>query len=213
MMKKISVVLADHHPIVREGLRTLLNAQADIEVVAEGDNSACALALTKKHKPELLLLEMAMPGCSVRHIVRQMQRGSLATAILVFTCQKEEQHAAPVMRAGARGFISKTTPPQEILTATRKIAAGGVFISPELAQRIALSSFDESGSKESVQRLSCREQEVLIQLASGATVNDIAKRLHLSPKTISTHKSRICQKLGIRGTFDLVRYALDHGMG
>lgn len=211
-MKKITIVLADHHPIVRVGLRALLQSQDDMEVVAESDNSSCTLSLVTKHKPTLLILEMTMPGCSVRQLVQQVQRVSPTTAVLVVTAQKEEQYAAPVMQAGARGFINKTTSPEGILAAARKITAGGVFISPELAQRIALSSFDEAGVKSSLQRLSCREQEVMLQLASGSSVNDIAQRLHLSPKTVSTHKSRICQKLGIRNTFELIRYTLDQGL-
>lgn len=211
-MNTIKVILADHHPIVREGLRSLFRDQKDIDLIAEADNGDTALELAAKYRPQLLLLEMNMPGYSVRQILRGMQVRALPTTVLIVSNNKEEQYAAQMMQAGARGFINKNRATKEILEAIRKIADGGIYISPELAQRIAMNSFKISSRENSTRDLSVREQEVLVELASGRSVGAIATHLHLSPKTVSTHKSRIFQKLGIRNTFDLVRYTLDQGL-
>lgn len=211
-MQKISIILADHHPIVRKGLSALFSDQTDMDVVAECGCTSMTLTLLKKYRPDVLLLEMAMPDCSVKEVVQYIQRHALPTVVLVISTHKEEQHAVPSLQAGARGFINKSHSTQDILHGTRQIAAGGNFISPELAQKMAIESLNKSDPTHSLQPLSHREQEVLIELASGRSASAVAKRLHLSPKTVSTHKTRICQKLGIRNSFDLMRYILEQGL-
>lgn len=210
-MKKTTVVLADPHPVVRAGLKAIFLQEPDIEVVAETDNGETLLPLTLKHQPDLLLLEMTIPGCSTPQLLQQLERRAVFTAVLVVSSNREEQYAASIMQAGARGFLHKTRPVNEILQAIRTIAEGGVYLSSELARHIALCSVNETRSGLTQKRLTRREQEILIELANGSSVTGIAQRLHLSPKTVSTHKTRIFHKLGIQTTFDLVRYTLEHG--
>lgn len=211
-MKKITLVIADHCPIVLEGLNALYSAQDDLEVVGEADNAESAAILCARRSPRIIVAEMAMPGFTVRQFLQQLRKQKCQTPVLIMTHNREEQYAAASLRAGARGFINKTRSLKEILLATRTVANGGLFLSPDAAQQIALGSITVAADARTRRPLTGREQEILIELASGSSVTDIARRLHLSPKTVSTHKTRICQKLGIRSTFDLVRYTLDQGM-
>ncbi len=212
LMKKITVVIADHCPIVREGLNALYSTQDDLEIVGEADNAENAVALCIRHRPDIIVMEMAMPGFTLRQFMQQTRKLKCHAPVLIVSHNREEQYAAASLRAGARGFVNKTRSLKEILTATRTVASGGLFLSADAAQQIALGSITVAADAQARRPLTGREQEILIELASGSTVTDIARRLHLSPKTVSTHKTRICQKLGIRSTFDLVRYTLDQGM-
>lgn len=211
-MKKIRLIIADDHAIVREGLRSVFASQGDMEVVAEASDGDEALTEVLQHRPHVVLLDLTMPGCSGQQLIALLARKAPATAVLVVSMHREEQYAAPMIRAGARGFITKTRAPKELIDATRKVAAGEIFISPELAQKIALGTFGGATGEAEHERLSAREQQVLAALANGQNVTAIAERLHLSPKTVSTHKARIFRKLGVDNLSALVRYALDHDL-
>lgn len=211
-MKKICAVIADHYPIVREGLNALYSTQDDLEIVGEADNPQTAITLCVRHRPDIVVAEMAMPGFTVRQFLQQLRKRKCQTPVLIMSHNREEQYAAASLRAGACGFINKSRSVREILLATRTVAAGGLFLSADAAQQIAIGSITAGSDAQYKRPLTGREQEILVELASGSSVTDIARRLHLSPKTVSTHKTRICQKLGIRNTFDLVRYTLDQGM-
>lgn len=210
-MKKTRLLLADDHAVVREGLRAVFAAQADMEVVAEAADGDEALAQAVRYQPDVLLMDLSMPGCNGRQLIQNLNRRAPSVAVLVLSMHREEQYAAPMIRAGAKGFVTKTRSPRELVEATRKVAEGGVFISRELADRIAFSSMNPA-SAEKAERLSCREQEILVALATGQSVTALAARLHLSPKTVSTHKTRIFKKLGMSNLPELVRYALDQGL-
>lgn len=209
-MKKIKLIIADDHAIVREGLRSVFASQVDMEVLAEASDGDEALTQVLQHRPHVLLLDLTMPGCSGQQLIARVARTAPATAVLIVSMHREEQYAAPMIRAGARGFITKTRAPKELIDATRKVAAGEVFISPELAQRIALGTFGGGTGEPEHERLSPREQQVLVALANGQNVTAIAEHLYLSPKTVSTHKARIFRKLGVDNISALVRYALEH---
>lgn len=209
-MKKIRIVIADDHAIVREGLRAVFARQNDMDVVAEASDGDETVNQVLQHRPQVLLLDLTMPGTSGQPLLSKIVRRAPTTAVLIVSMHREEQYAAPMIRAGARGFITKTRAPKELVEATRKVAAGELFISSELAQRIALGTFRGATSTPEYEHLSPREQEVLTALAHGQNVTTIATRLYLSPKTVSTHKARIFRKLGIENISELVRYALDH---
>lgn len=211
-MKKIKIVIADDHAIVREGLRAVFAGQTDMEVIAEASDGDEALTAVVQHRPHVLLLDLTMPGCTGQQLIAKVTRRAPTTAILIVSMHREEQYAAPMIRAGARGFVSKTRAPKELVDAARKVAAGEVFISSELAQRIALTAFSGARAGAEHERLSAREQEVLTALARGQNVTYIAERLYLSPKTVSTHKARIFHKLGVENISELVRYALNHDL-
>lgn len=211
-MKKIRIVLADDHAIVREGLRGVFSNQSDFEVLAEAADGDQALALSRKLRPDVLLLDLTMPGCSGQPLLQILQRQVSETAVLIISMHREEQYAPLMIRAGARGFITKTRSPKELVDAARKVAAGELFISPELAHTLAVGSISGAGKNAEYDRLSTREQEVLRALAHGHTVTAIADRLYLSPKTVSTHKSRLLRKLGLSNISELVRYALDNNL-
>ncbi len=211
-MKKIRLILADDHAIVREGLRAVFSAQPDMQVLAEAADGDEALAKAVRYQPDVLLMDMTMPGCSGRQLIQSVHRRAPGVAVLVVSMHREEQYAAPMIRAGAKGFITKTRAPQELVEATRRVAGGSVFISPELAHRIALGTLDGGGQGAPHEQLSAREQEIMVALGAGQSVGAIAERLHLSPKTVSTHKVRIYQKLGISNLSELVRYTLDQDL-
>ena len=209
-MAKIRLIIADDYPIVREGLKSIFSAAPDIDVLADAKDSDEALALTIKLLPDILMLDMALPGGSTHQLIKQVKRWVPQTSVLVISMYREEHHAALALRAGANGYISKKRTPSELIEATRQVAKGQVYISRELARQVALNTFSGRSLNTPHEQLSPREHEVLIKLARGLGVSQIAMSLHLSPKTISTHKTRIFKKLALGSTSELVRYAIDH---
>ena len=206
----IRVLLADDHGLVREGLRGILAKGADIEVAAEAANGDEVLALVRKHDFELVLLDLSMPGLSGLARIKRLKTEKPKLRILVLSMHGEAQYAARALKAGASGYLTKDSAAAQLLGAIRKIAAGGVHISEAAAAQ--LIGTPGGGDAPLHDTLSDREYEVLRRIVAGATVTDIADALHVSVKTISTHKARILQKLNLAGTAELVRYALEHGL-
>ena len=199
----IRVLIADDHKIVRDGLKRILAATADLEVAAEAASGDQALALVKAGVYDIALLDMSMPGISGIDLIKRLKIERPKLRILVLSMHGEQQYAARALKAGASGYLNKDSAAELLVGAIRKIAAGGVHITEAAAASLV------SSEKAPHQALSDREFEVLRLLVEGLGPTEIADRLHLSVKTVSTHKTRILEKLNLRSTAELVRYALE----
>ena len=207
----IRVVLADDHTIVREGLKQLLGAAGDLEVVAEASDGHGALKAVRERDFDVLVLDMSMPGKSGVELIKQVKSEKPKLRILVLTMHEEHQYAVRAIRAGAAGYLTKESASAELVTAIRKVAGGGAYISSEVAEQLALGAMpDAQGPPHAA--LSDREFQVFRMIAEGKSVSDIAQRLSLSAKTVSTHKANLMQKMSLDTTGDLIRYAIAHGL-
>ena len=200
----IRVLLADDHEIVRDGLKRILAATNDVQVTAEAASGDAALALVKAGDFDVALLDMSMPGLSGIDLIKRIRVEKPKLRILVLSMHGEQQYAARALKAGASGYLTKDSAAEKLLGALRKVAAGGVHVSEAAAAGLV------SAERAPHQNLSDREFEVLRLLAGGRSPTEIAEQLHLSVKTVSTHKAHVQEKLGLGGTADLVRYALEH---
>ena len=206
----IRVLIADDHTLVREGLRQLLAATGDIHVEAEAADGDQALALVKANDYDLAVLDMSMPGVSGIELIKRVRLEKPRLRVLVLSMHGEQQYAARALKAGASGYLTKDSASAQLVNAIRKIAAGGVHISETAAaQLVAAQGGAPAGELAPHTRLSNREFEVFRLLVEGIGPTDIADRLHLSVKTVSTHKTRILEKMGMESVADLVRYAVD----
>jgi DNA-binding NarL/FixJ family response regulator len=203
----IRVLLADDHEIVRDGLKRILGACSDLQVAGEAANGDEALALARANDYDLALIDMSMPGLSGIDLVKRLKAEKPKMRLLVLSMHGEPQYAARALKAGAAGYLTKDSAAEKLVGAIRKVAGGGLLVSEAAAAGLLAASTGE-GPLHS--RLSDREFEVFKQLAGGASPTEIARRLHLSVKTVSTHKTRIQEKLGLSSTAELVRYALEN---
>jgi DNA-binding NarL/FixJ family response regulator len=205
----IRLLLADDHALVREGLKRILAAASDIEVVGEAANGDETLALVKQHDFDLALVDLSMPGLSGLDLVKRLRLERPKLRILVLSMHGESQYAARALKAGASGYLTKDAAAAQLLGAIRKIAGGGVHISETAAAQL-LGAGAPAGDAPPHTALSDREFEVFRQLVAGRSITEIAEALHLSVKTISTHKARILEKMAMASTAELVRYAVEH---
>jgi DNA-binding NarL/FixJ family response regulator len=203
----IRVLLADDHAIVRDGLRRILVADTGFEVAGEAANGDEALALVRANDYDVVVLDISMPGLSGIDLVKRLKLEKPKLRLLVLSMHGEQQYAVRALKAGASGYLNKDSAAAQLLGALRKVAAGGVHVSEAAAAGLVASS---NGDGPPHTRLSDREFEVLKLLAAGSSPTQIAGRLHVSVKTVSTHKTRVLEKLGLGGTAELVRYALEH---
>ena len=202
-------MLADDHAVVRSGLRMLLDAEPDMEVLAEAGDVDAAQRYVLGHKPTVLVLDLNMPGGSSLEAIPKLAERSPDTAVVVLTMQQDPAFAREALRAGARGYVLKHAAGEELVQAIRAAAGGGTWLNPELGARMAAAPEGRTGA---LAELSEREIEVLRLIALGHTNNEIAEQLYLSVRTVETHRARIQQKLGFSTRAELVRYALDHDL-
>jgi DNA-binding NarL/FixJ family response regulator len=205
----IRLLLADDHAMVRAGLRELLSDTGDIEVIAEAASGEEVLAAIRQTEFDVLVLDMSMPGRSGIELIKLVKAERPRLRVLVLSMHSEDQYAVRALRAGASGYLTKESAPEELLTAIRRIGAGGAYVSPETATRLVLDNAAPGAAKPH-SLLSDREFQVFRMIAQGRSVSEIAASLTLSVKTISTHKTRILQKMGASNQTDLVRYAMRH---
>ena len=205
----IRVLLADDHAIVRTGLKEILESTGDIVVAAEATNGHEALAMVRQGDFDIAVLDLSMPGRSGIELIKLIKAERSKLKVLVLSMHSEEQYAVRAVQAGASGYLTKESAADELVAAIRRIAAGGAFISPETAERLVLEA---GAGREGLPhtRLSNREYEVFRMIVSGVSVSEIANKLALSVKTVSTHKARILEKMGMSSQADLVRYAVKH---
>ena len=200
----IRVMIADDHEIVRDGLKRILAATPDVQVAGEASSGDQALALVKANDYDVAMLDLSMPGLSGIDLIKRLKLEKPKLRLLVLSMHGEQQYAARALKAGASGYLTKDSASEQLVAALRKIAGGGVHISDAAAASLV------AGEHQGTQALSDREFEVLRLLVEGLGPTEIAARLHLSVKTVSTHKTRIQQKLNLGSTAELVRYALEN---
>ena len=207
----IRIVVADDHTIVREGLKQILGAQADFQVVAEASDGHEALKRVRELDFDVLLLDMSMPGKSGVELIKQVKAEKPKLRILVLTMHEEHQYAVRAIRAGASGYLTKEGASAQLVTAIRKVASGGAYISAEVAEQLALNAMPDATAAPH-ERLSDREFQVFRMIAEGKSVSEIADRLNLSVKTVSTHKANVLAKMGLSTQGELIRYALENDL-
>jgi len=204
----IRVVIADDHTILREGLRQLLGAAPDIAVVSEAADGHEVMARVRGDEFDVLLLDMSMPGKSGIELIKQVRSERPKLRILILSMHEEHQYAVRAIRAGAAGYLTKESASRALVDAIRKVASGGAYISAEVAQQLALGAMpDAQGPPHAA--LSDREFQIFKLIGEGKSVSDIAERLHLSVKTVSTHKANILQKMNMTTQAELIRYAIN----
>jgi DNA-binding NarL/FixJ family response regulator len=205
----IRVVVADDHAIVREGLRRILSADSGFAVVGEAKDGHEAFAAARAGGFDVLLLDLSMPGRSGVELIQRIKEEQPAIKVLVLSMHDEDQYAVRAIRAGASGYLTKDAATTQLVAAIRKVAGGGLFITPRVAEALAVqlqAPADELPHK----RLSDREHQIFLRLVAGDSVSAIAERLHLSVKTVSTHKTHVLEKMGMGSVAELVRYAVAH---
>jgi DNA-binding NarL/FixJ family response regulator len=205
----IRVAIADDHTIVREGLRQLLESAGDIVVATEAVNGHEVVERVRDTEFDILLLDLSMPGKSGMELIRQVKGEKPKLKILVLSMHEENQYAVRAIKAGASGYLTKDSASAQLVLALRKLAAGGAFISAEVAEQLAR---DAQGATDALPHttLSDREYQVFRMLVAGDSLTEIADRLNLSIKTISTHKARLMQKMNVGNQAELIRYAIAH---
>jgi two-component system, NarL family, invasion response regulator UvrY len=205
------VLVADDHAVVREGLKRILTQDQGIQVVAEAEDGAAALARVREMDLDVVVLDMSMPGRGGLETLQELKRLWPRLGVLVLSMHPEDQYAVRVLREGADGYLSKESAAEELINALRKIHGGGKYVSPTLAERLALT-VERGFEGPPHERLSTREFQVMVQLADGKTVTQIGEELSLSVKTISTYRARILEKMGMKNNAELMHYAIEEGI-
>lgn len=207
----IRVLVCDDHAIVRRGLRQILSETHDIHVDGEATTAAEVLERVRAHRYEVIVLDVSLPGGNGIDLVGRIRKERPGLPVLVLTVHPEDQYAVRAIRAGAAGFLTKESAPEKLIEAVRKVAAGGRWVSAELAETLASMLAGEGGGPPH-ERLSDREFEVMRMLASGKTVSQVAAELSLSVKTVSTHRTRILKKMNMKTNAELTHYAVKAGL-
>jgi two-component system, NarL family, response regulator NreC len=207
----INVVLVDDHPVVRSGLRLLLDGQNDMEVVGEAGNAKDAIFRVRALKPDVSLLDVVMPGESGIDVLPKLLKESPETKVLVLSMQDDPSYVREAFAAGASGYVLKEAADEEVVAAVREIAAGGNYVHPALGARMIAAEAQERAAA-GADPLSEREREILRLLALGHTNQEIAEQLYISVRTAESHRAHIMEKLRLSTRAELVRYALSHGL-
>jgi two-component system response regulator NreC len=212
--EKIKLLIADDHAILRHGLRRILEAEPDMSVIGEAATGTDAVKRAKKLKPDVVIMDISMPEQDGIESTRQIVK-SLPSRVLVLTVHLEHQVISEAVSAGAAGYLAKDTLDQELVAAVRTIVHGGTVFSSNVLKRLAESSqIGTAGgtASRSIEALTSREREVFLLLAEGNTPSEVASSLFVSPKTVHTHRQHIMEKLGLRTTTELIRFALRQGL-
>jgi DNA-binding NarL/FixJ family response regulator len=206
------VLIADDHPMVRQGLRVFLELEPDLEVVGEASDGSEAAALTAELLPDVVLLDLVMPGVDGLSALETLAEQGLADRVLVVTSFGEYRSALPALRAGARGYISKDVDPAALATAVRAVAAGHVLLGPQVTEALVAQAGSGAATPGETQgpQLTAREREVLEQIAAGRSNREIARTLQLAEKTVKTHVSNILMKLGVADRTQAALWAVRH---
>ncbi len=214
-MGSIRIILADDHPVVRMGLRALLDSEPDIQVVGEANNGVEALDLVASLMPDIVVMDISMPEMDGMEATRRIRDSFPETKVLILTVHAQERYLFPVLKAGAAGYVLKSTIDTRLVDAIRTVAGGGVFLYATATRMLLedyLTQLESSGSQDDYDSLSEREREVLKLCALGHTAVEIAEQISLSPKTVETYRTRVMQKLNMSTRSDLVKYALARGL-
>jgi DNA-binding NarL/FixJ family response regulator len=214
MPERIRILLVDDHAVLRSGLRALLNLEPGFDVVGEVGSGEEALERVRTLKPDVVLMDLGMPGMGGLEATRQIAEMNLGTRVLVLTSHAEEEYLLPVLEAGGSGYVQKTSADEDLVNAIHTVARDEVFLYPSAA-KLLLQGYrkaEEQGVANPLEELSPREREVLALTAEGYSSAEVGKKLFLSPKTIDTYRARLMQKLGLSHRSQLVRFALQTGL-
>jgi two-component system invasion response regulator UvrY len=207
----INVLIADDHPIVRQGLRQILSGIPDMAVAGEAVNGQEALAQVRAGGWDVLVLDITMPDRSGFDILKEVKYEQPHLPVLVLSIHAEEQFAVRLLKAGASGYLTKENAPDELVKAIRKVVSGGKYISRSLAETLAYN-LDIASDRPRHETLSDREFQVMQLMTSGKTLTEIAETLSLSPKTVSTYRTRLLEKLNLKTNAEIIRYAIENGL-
>ena len=210
MKTPINVMLVDDHAVVRFGFRTLLDATEDIRVVAEAESAEIAYQLIPTAKPDVIVMDISLGGTMGVEATRRIVARDKMARVLGLSSHEDPSYVRYMLKAGALGYLSKRSAPDELMHAIRQVAEGRMYIDSQLSQRMALEEFN--GEKSPIEVLSEREFGVFIQLAKGSSVNQIAEMLNISPRTVGTHLYNVKQKLGVANQAELALIAVRHGL-
>lgn len=213
-MKTTTIVLADDHRIVRQGLRVLLSAETDFQVIGEADDGREALELVKRLNPDVLVLDLMMPGLNGLEVARQLNKGASRVGVVVLSMHDDEGFVLEALANGVSAYVLKDSNSSDLVQAVREVAVGRRYLSPPLSDR-AIETYQQLakiGTMDRHETLTTREREVLQLSAEGYTNSEIATRLGISTRTAETHRSRLVHKLGLHTQADLIRYALRRGI-
>lgn len=213
-MSTIRLILVDDHEIVRIGLRMLLQAQPDIEIVAEASTGEEAIDLVQMHQPHVVLMDVTMPGMSGMEATRQLKASCPSVAVLALTIHEEEDYFFQMLHAGASGYVPKRVAPDELIRAIHTVFQGEVFLHSSLAGALVKDFLQHGGATSDVELsgLTEREREVLVLIARGFTNKQIGQQLDISPKTVARHRDNIAKKLNLSSRAELTRYAIQKGL-
>ncbi|KWR91573.1 response regulator [Cupriavidus sp. IDO] len=207
----IRVLIADDHALMREGLRHILEKATGFHVVGEAADGSAALHLGRTTPAQVMLVDLSMPGRNGLEVVRQLKKENVPVRTIVLTMHGEHQYAERAFKCGARGYLTKESAMTDLVTAITKVASGGVYLSPAMAERVA-GNLDRDAEALPHEQLSDREFDVFRRLVNGETVSEIANGLCINSKTVSTYKMRIHQKMQMSNDVALIRYALKNGL-
>jgi two-component system, NarL family, response regulator LiaR len=208
----IRVVIADDHNLFRAGVRGLLKGFGGIEVTGEAVDGQQAVALAAEQRPDVLLMDVGMPGLNGIEAAERVRAATPTTRVIILSMHTGEEHVTRALKAGASGYVLKDAPPDELELAVRQVARGEPYLSPAVSKYLVQSYARGAGGRSDLERLTLRQREVLQLIAEGYTTKAIAGRLKVSVKTIETHRAQLMERLGIRDVAGLVRFALRRGL-
>jgi DNA-binding NarL/FixJ family response regulator len=212
-VKPIRVLLADDHTLVRAGIRALLERLPDVEVVAEASNGRDALHLVKAHRPDVVMMDIAMPGLNGLEAAKRLVNEFPHISVLILSMHKSEEYVWQALRAGASGYLLKDADLTELALAIKAVASGETYLSPPISKHVIQDYVRRVGGEETLlERLTPRQREILQLIAEGATTKEIAQTLNISVKTVETHRAQLMERLNIHDVAGLVRYAMKIGL-
>lgn len=206
----IRILIADDHPIVRNGLKQIISEQGDMRVIGEVTDGDELVETLRQELPDVVLCDMSMPGRSGIDLIKAIKAQWPSLPLLVLSVHEDDMYAVRTIKAGAMGYVTKASPSEQLLAAIRRVSAGRLYINEDVAEKLALQVI--GGEQLPHSELSDREHQVFVMLAEGLTVSEIARELHLSVKTISTHKTNIMLKMNWTNMAELIRYAIEHDL-
>jgi DNA-binding NarL/FixJ family response regulator len=212
-MKRLRILLADDHRLVRAGLRSLIGLMKDVEVVAEAQDGREVLDLARAHHPDVVLMDISMSGMNGLEATLQLKKQHPRVRVMILSMHATEEYVLQALRAGASGYLLKDSAPLELELALQAVARGETYLSPPISRQVVEDYMQRVGGEhEPLAVLTARQREVLQLIAEGSSTKEIARRLKLSVKTVESHRQQLMQRLGIRDVAGLVRYAIRHGL-
>lgn len=211
MAEKIHVLIADDHAIVRQGLKQILSETDDLLIAGEAGDGAEALQLARQQAWDVFLLDVSMPNRNGIDTLKQLKKEFPRLPVLILSMHPEEQYAVRALKAGAAGYLTKQSAPEQLVTAIRQVAAGKKYVSPAVAEQL-VEAIADHGDRPPHERITDREYQVLVLIAAGNTLTQVAEKLNLGVTTVSTYRARLLEKMALKSTAELIRYGLENGL-